>query len=272
MMKISCAWSHPVLKWVVSVPFVLIAECAHAEDGDFCAERPGQTTPPCLLDPGRVMIETAFTSWIFDNHGPERSDSFLLGDSLFRAGLTPSLEAQIGWTPIGIVRVLDKSTGAATTASNTGDLKLGLLYGLTGANGPVAVQGFVSLPVGGDAIGAGVWGAGIRLPIDIDVTHELLIELTPEVDSEVNGTGPGSHLLYGGAFGAGYAISDSLQLGADVAIFRHDEALLASTSATASVFMAWMFSGSTQFDIGIAFGLTNASPNMQASIGIARLF
>lgn len=244
---------------------------AHAEEREFCAERPGQTTPPCTLEPGRAMIETGIAQWSRESDPALRTDTLTLGSSTLRLGLTPRLEAQVGWTPLGVVWDRDVATGITTRRTSGGDATLGLTYGLAGANGPVAVQGFVSLPTGGAAIGAGDWGAGVRLPVAVELGG-VEFGLTPEIDAAVNGSGNGRHLAYGGAAGIGVPLAPKLQLSADVALFRDDDPDGASTQATAGLALAWQAGANTQLDIGGTIGLNAASPDGAVYLGIARRF
>ncbi len=67
---------------------------------DYCSARPSLGQSSCVLDPGRVAVETALSDWERDDD----SDTVLFGDTLLRLGLTDRVEAQLDWTPIGIER------------------------------------------------------------------------------------------------------------------------------------------------------------------------
>ena len=108
------------MKTLVALLLLIVATPALADGRDFCAERPGQTTPPCTLDPGRVMLEMAATSWTVTSDPNSRTDTVIFGDSVVRVGLTPRLEAQLGWTPIGHIRSLDRATGTTSSVVQTG--------------------------------------------------------------------------------------------------------------------------------------------------------
>lgn len=254
-----------LLVFVLAVP-------ARAEDRDFCADRPGQTTPPCILAPGKVMVETALGSWQRESAPGQRTDTLTLGSSFLRAGVTSRLEAQIGWTPLGVQWQRDMASGAVERRTSTGDLTLGLTYDLTGANGPVAVQGFVTVPTGGEAIGAGDWGAGLRLPAQVSLTSGIDLVVTPEVDAAVNQSGQGRHLAYGGAAGIQFALSEKVNLGADLAAFRDQEPGDATTRLTGGLSLAWQAGEDTQLDIGGTAGFNPDSPDFVLYLGIARRF
>lgn len=251
---------------------LLAAQPARAEDRDFCADRPGQTTPPCTLAPGQVMIETAASNWTRESDPESRTDMLTLGSSLLRVGVASRLEAQVGWTPYGTRWVRDTASGTVARQSGTGDVTLGLTYGLAGANGPVALQGFVTLPTGGAAIGAGDWGAGLRLPAQLPLSSSIDLTVTPEIDVAVNQSGSGRHLSYGGAAGLGFALTREVNLGVDVALFRDEDPDGVATLANAGLSLAWQAGQNTQLDVGGTVGFNRDSPDGTAYLGIAHRF
>lgn len=260
------------LAFAASGLLMLAARPAFADDREFCPERPGQTTPACTLAPGSVMIETAIGQWTRESDATSRTDTLTLGSTELRAGLTSRLEAQVGWAPVGIQWERDLVSGAVTRQTSIGDMTLGLKYGLAGANGPVALQGFVTVPTGGSAIGAGDWGAGVRLPVAVELGGGFQLGVTPEVDAAVNSSGSGRHLAYGGAAGIGVPLSGKINLGLDVAVFRDDDPDGPATTASGGASLAWQAGHNTQFDIGGTVGLNQASPDGTVYLGVAHRF
>lgn len=245
---------------------------ASAEEREFCAERPGQMTPPCTMARGRILVETAVASWGVENDGEQRAELLELGSTVVRAGITPRLELQFGWAPIGLRRTRDLATGASQGQTGSGDVTLGMKYGLAGPNGPVALMGFVSLPSGGEAIGGGDWGAGMRLPVQLALSEVIQASLTPEVDAAVNASGHGRHLAFGGAAGLSFQISEVVTLSPDIAIIRDDDPEGRSTSANGGLALAWQAGKNTQLDIGGTVGLTQTAPDGQVYVGFAHRF
>jgi hypothetical protein len=248
------------------------APAAAAEQRDFCPDRPGQTTPPCTLAPGSLMIETAIAGWTAQADADGRTDAITLGATVLRAGVTPRLEMQIAWAPFTLQRTRDNSAGTISKVSGAGDVSLGFTYGLAGANGPVAVQAILSTPTGSAAIGAGDWGASVRLPVALPLGRGVEFSLTPEVDAAVNSTGRGRHLGYGGAAGIGLPLGAVRSLGIDIAVLRDEDPALPTTVANAGLSLAQQFGRDTQIDLGGTVGLTAASPDLSVSVGIARRF
>ena len=85
---------------------LLVPAAAHADDQDrdYCPARPGLGTPACTMAPGTVSVETSLADWTLDTQGGDRTDTVSIGDTSVRIGISDRVEAQIGWTPLGIVR------------------------------------------------------------------------------------------------------------------------------------------------------------------------
>lgn len=264
--------STSAMRFVCVAALLAIAAPAHAELREFCASRPGLGTPACTVDPGHVVVETGLADWTLDDNADERSDTVLFGDTLVRVGLDDRTEAQIGWTPYGLLRVRDKATGLVSRTGGTGDVSLGLRRSLSGPDGPVAIQPFVTLPVGGSAIGAGDWGAGVIVPIGFDLGHDVQLSLTPEIDAAVNESGSGRHLAYGSVIGLSAPLANGLSGTIEVQAMRDEEPSNVTTQAFASASLAWMIGANTQFDIGGVAGLNRNSPDAEIYVGIARRF
>ncbi len=249
-----------------------LAAPAHAELREFCASRPGLGTPACTVDPGHVMVEVGLADWTRDNSADARNDTVLFGDTLVRVGLDDRTEAQVGWTPYGHVRVRDKASGLVTRAGGTGDVSLGLRRSVSGPGGSVAIQPFVTVPVGGSAIGAGDWGAGVIVPIGFDLGHDVQLSLSPEIDAAVNASGSGRHLAYGSVIGLSAPLAKGLSGTIEFQAVRDEDTAGATTQAFASASLAWMVGANTQLDLGGVAGFNRDSPDAEVYVGIARRF
>ena len=242
---------------------------------DLCPDRPGLGTPSCTLDPGHVVLEVGLGDWTRDDQGPIRTDSVLVGDALVRVGLTASLEAQVGWTAYGHVRERDDLAGTSTRTSGVGDVTFALRQNLRNPDGSgfsVAVMPYVSLAAGGDAIGAGDWGAGVSLPMSLELSNAVSLGVTPAVEAAVDGDRSGRHLGYGAVVGVGFALSDTLSATGELSVYRDQDPDGSSTEALAGLSMGWQPRGDTQFDLGVNLGLNDASPDAQIYVGVARRF
>lgn len=255
---------------------VLIAGEAQAQDlRPFCADRPGLGTPACTIDPGRVVAELGLLDWSREEDPATRTETLIAGDALIRVGLTPSLEAQIGWTAFGDVRTRDRLSGATARQSGVGDVTLALRQNFSHPDGSgfsAAAMPFVTLPSGGGAIGAGDWGAGLVLPLSYSLSDTISIALTPEVDAAVDADGHGRHLAYGSVIGLSVVLTSHLSTAIELQESRDYDPAGHSTQALAGLSFAWQPRDDLQFDLGGVAGLNAASPDVELYIGVARRF
>ncbi|MBN8814260.1 MAG: transporter [Sphingomonas sp.] len=254
---------------------MLIAAPAMAQDKprDYCPARPGLGTPACTIDPGRVSVETSLGDWTLDKQGGDRTDTILIGDTLVRVGLTDTIEVQIGWTPLGIVR--ERSGGVVDRATRVGDVTLGLKANLANPDGSgfsVAVQPFVTLPAGRQPVGAGDWGAGVVVPLTFDLSKAVNVEFVPEVDAAVNGSGRGRHFAASAVVGIGIQLNDKLTVELENQILRDDDPAGKTTQDLAALSFAYKAGDNLQFDIGGIAGLSRDAPDIELLAGVSRRF
>jgi hypothetical protein len=263
------------MRSLLAAVLVVAATPAFAQDRDYCPERPGLDTPACIVDRGRVSVETALADWTLDKGPDSRTDTVLIGDTLVRVGVTDAVEARIGWTPYGHERVRDRQTGAIDTAGQSGDVSLGLKASLHNPDGKglsVAALPYVTLPVGGSRIGAGAVGAGLLIPVTFEVNDTIQLDATPEVDAQPNGERSGRHLRYSAAGGATVALAKTLSLAVEGQVIRDRDPDERTTQALAALSLAWQARDDLQFDaFGIA-GLNRDAPDLELALGVSRRF
>lgn len=264
------------LRSVLLVAALTFTVPALGQDGrrDLCPDRPGLGTPACTLDSGATMLETGIADWTLDRDADSRTDSFAFGGALLRTGLTPSLEAQIGWTMLGHVRERDRPTGDVARWTRTGDVTLALRQNLINPDGSgfsAALMPYATLPVGGEGVGAGDWGAGLIVPVSFEL-GAISLGLSPHVDAAVDADGDGRHLAYGSVAGLGFALSDEVSAtGRTVADPRPRSRRACDRGSGRPV--AGMGSGAdSQWDMGVNAGLNRNSADIQLYAGYARRF
>lgn len=234
-------------------------------------DRPGQTTPPCVLGVNEAMIEIGLASWDRTaTGGSDRVTDLALGASMLRFGVGSQTEVQLGWAGMlhSSYRDIARDTGHGQT--DAGDMTIGFAHGLSGANGPVAVQGFVTLATGTGNATAGEWNGGLRVPVALDLGQNWQIGLTPEFDLAANASGHGHHVSFGGAAGLSHPVSSSLSAGIDVSLFEDRDPEGTSAKSTATASLAWQAGGNTQLDLGAGFGISGDVPGMLFYVGLAQ--
>ena len=250
---------------------------AAAQTRDLCPDRPGLGTPPCTVEPGRVVIEVGLADWSMDRSAGSRSDTILTGDTLVRVGVTDTIEVQVGWTALGFSR---ERTGAGPgavidTAARTGDMLLGAKLNLVRPDGggfSAALLPSVSLPTGRAPIGAGDWGAGLIAPISYDLSDAVQLQASPEIDAAVDGDGKGRHLAWGGTLGLGFGLTGNLTGEVEVQAIRDRDPAGATTRALAGLSLGWQPSKNLQLDAGANLGLNRDSGDFELYMGVSRRF
>lgn len=252
-----------------ALPTAAMADALPIEPA-FCAARPGQTTPPCVVAPGSAMVEIGLATWEHSKTDSARDNDLSLSAIALRYGIAPRLELQIGWAGLVVSSHLDYVTQDRSRATNPGDLTVGALYGLLGQDGPVAIQAFVTLPTGKGAATDGEWSGGVRLPVAIPLANDWQLGLTPEFDLAANSSGHGRHSAFGGAAGISRPISGQISAGVDISVMEDRDPDGSSTSSMTSASIAWQTSPNSQLDFGVGLGLTSSSPRAQIYVGFSK--
>lgn len=250
----------------------MLATPVSAEMRDLCVDRPGLATPACTIDSGHVIAELGIVDWTLERQPDARNDTIVSGDLLVRYGLDESTEAFVGWTAYGHSRTRDIATGNVTRTDGVGDVILGLKRSVSGSNGPVALQGFVTLPTGRDGIGAGDWGAGLLVPVEIDLGEHVSLALTPEIDAAVDQDGAGRHVAFGSVVGVSIPVTEKLAASVELSAFRDLDPDGHSTTSLSSLSFGYQTDVNTQIDLGAVAGLNRTSPDLELYFGISRRF
>lgn len=229
----------------------------------YCSTRPSLGQSACILDPGRVAIETALTDWERDTD----SDTTLFGDSLLRIGVTDRAEVQIGWTPVGIAR--DRRDGTRTTRS--GDLTLGSRINLRNPDGKglsYGLQPAVTIPVGRDPIGDRAWRLGVVAPVGFDLSDTLNLQFSPQLDI-VAEVGRGDRRIEPAAVvGIEAQLNDAVSTTAEFQ-WQHEAG---GDAANAALSFAWQVGDDLFVDTGAVVGLNDAAAAVRLYSGISRRF
>jgi hypothetical protein len=255
----------------------LIATPALAADPlrDLCSERPGLDTPACTVDSGHLQLEVGIGDWTLDKQPDSRTDTIEAGQGLLRYGVGDSTELRLGWTAYGHVRMRDRATGDVERQSGVGDITVGMKQNLSHPDGQglsITVLPYASLPVGGHAIGAGDWGAGLLVPVDYQLSDSLTLEATPELDAAVDEDRHGRHLAYGSAAGVQAKLSKVVSISAEAQVIRDRDQEEHSTQALAGLYLAVQPGEQTQLDLGSQIGLNRASPDVELYVGMTERF
>ncbi len=115
----------------LAIVLTLLAGAAQAQDlREFCAQRPGRATPPCILDAGHLQLEVGLADAVLQRHGGDHEDTDTYLAPALRLGLTRRFELEASAIPY----VLDAARGSGRT-KGVGDTTFGLLGAITDPDG-----------------------------------------------------------------------------------------------------------------------------------------
>jgi hypothetical protein len=253
----------------LSLLATLLAGSAEAQAlRDFCAERPGKATPPCIADQGHLMIETGLADAVFVR-GAVHSETYAFGGTELRWGVSKRVEIGADWTPL----VIDHERGAGSR-TGVGDAAFDVKAALTDPDADglaIAAQGFVTAPTATKGQGAGGWTGGVRLPVAAPLSSNTDVDITPELDLVRDGDGHGTHLAWAAAAGISRSLG-ATTLGAEVWGMVDDDPSDRTYQASLDFTAARTVGENAQLDAGVNVGLNRATPDVEIYAGIARRF
>lgn len=219
---------------------------APSDGRDFCAQRPGRVTPACVIDAGRLQIETGLVDALFQHSDGINADVYSVGGTELRLGVSKRVELEAYWTPLVVTQVRGQPH-----ESGTGDSSLAVLVALTDPDKmgvAVSILPYVTLPT---------------------ATHGL--GLTPEVDVLRNFGGGGTHNAWIGAASLSRGFGP-LTLGAELWAQAEDYPTGTIRRATADLIGAYMVGKNLQLDAGANFGLNRQTAGEEVYFGVSKRF
>lgn len=260
---------------IMGIAVCTLSAAAAADMREYCPDRPGLGTPSCTIDRGHASVEIGLADWSLDRSAAERDDTLLIGELLVRYGIGDHAELQLGWTGFGREIERDRLTGVRSKDRGAGDLTVAVRRNLLHPDGSgfsVALMPFATLPVGREPIGAGDWGAGLRVPLSYELDDRFSIELVPEADAAVDADGAGRHLSYGGVAGLETKVGAALTATAEVQFVRDRDPAGHESRQLAGLSLAWQPRDNLQLDIGANGGLDHHAPDVELYFGVSRRF
>lgn len=252
-----------------------IPAAARAQDAGprFCPNQPSLESSACTTEPGRVHLEVSAIDWTLEREPGERQDTLLFGDFQARFGVGPATEVQLSWTPVGHAR--ERTSMGVERSTGVGDVRLGFRQNLRNPDGSAlsyGVEPFVTLPAGGQTLGAGSWGAGLVLPVTYEVRDGLTLGVTTEVDASPDEDRHGRHLGANIVTGASFDLSTTLSVTAEAEWLTDDDPGGHSDRWLAATGLQYRYAKTRALFVEAVAGLNHDAPDVQLYCGIAALF
>jgi len=249
------------------------SSAAAADEQPICADRPGKSTPTCTVPAGHSQIETGLADWSLQKASGERDTSLVIGQTVFKYGLTDHSDIQLELTPWQ--RATSSGPGFRDSASGFGDIDVIYKHRVTPADSPIqlALYPYVKMPTAQRPLGNRKWEGGLLVPIDYPIPKSpFTIELTPEVDWVADAGGRGHHAAMVQVASLGWQANDKLTLSADIWSQWDWDPSGTTRQASADGSVAYLLSKDVQLDAGADFGLNRVTPDVELYAGISKRF
>jgi hypothetical protein len=239
---------------------------------DFNPDRPSVTNGPYTVDPGHWLLEVGLFEYTRDRYNDEgiRLDSFALGDTNVRLGLTSYAEVDVLFTAYTSMRTTEKSTGAQLRQGGFSDFTVRSKINIFGNDGGPFAIGLIptlTLPSGADGIGTRGFEGGIGFPVQfaLPADFQLAIESTIQTIHEPGG---GSHFDYPNSISLGHPITKKLSTYVEFAT-DFSTAAQSSWSGTIDTALVYQPVENWQLDAGVNIGVTKAANDLFTFVGAA---
>ena len=247
---------------------------------ELMTDRPDNTESPFTVDAGHLQTETTLFGYARSGPSPDGSvtDSYELGTTNVRLGLTNWSEMNLIWQPYGVAKTHAPNPGGSMLQSGIGGLEVRTKINLWGNDtfdkpGATAfgVLPFVSLPTDrGNGISPDAVEGGLILPYAIKLTEKFDLGLNAGVVAIHNDSSAGYHPQYIASASLGYDWTERLstyyEVYATLAPASRLDVVLLATGLTYQV------TKNFQLDSGINIGVTPAADRFNPFVGASFRF
>jgi hypothetical protein len=258
-------------RWAALALAAGAAGAAHAEDAPICADRPAKANAVCTAPPGTVQLETAAADWSFTRSGGSRVELLTVGASYAKLGLSDSSDIEIGLTPYAASTARG---GTERRVSGIGDVMARYKLRFTGAEARVQVAWipWVKLPTATHGLGNNAVEGGMALPVSFALSGPMTLTLGPELDALADVAGNGRHFAIVNLVNVSAPIAPRVTLSGELWSNVDFQPGARTTSVSADAALAYALSNHVQLDLGANFGLTSATPDVEAYAGLSLRF
>ena len=249
---------------------------------EFSTDRPDITESPFTVDAGHVQFESTLLGYTRSrpNANSVVTDSYEMGTTNMRTGLTNNAEVNFIWQPYGVVNTHGPDPFDATHRAGVGGLEVRgkiNLWGNDSFEKPGATAfgllPYISLPTDrGNGISPDAVEGGLILPFAIKLTEKLDLGLNAGVDIKRNDDGTGYHAEYLSTASFGYDWTDQFSTYYEIAARFNVQDPRGSDVVILATGFSYQFIKNWQVDFAMNFGVTPASDRINPIIGLSSRF
>ncbi|QQS07888.1 MAG: transporter [Phycisphaerales bacterium] len=230
-------------------------------------DRPDATESPFTVDARHYQVEFSFVDYSRDNEGNVRTLD--IAPLLLKAGLTPSIDFQVGLTPYTSQR--SESGTSRETVDGFGDTIVRVkinLHGNDTGESALAIMPFIKIPTASDGLGNDDLEAGIIVPAAFELAHGFNLGAMLEFDVVRNEADDAYTLDLVHTATIARGLTDTLGLFVEYA-GAADTSGESSYRASLNTGMTLGISPDIQLDAGVRIGLTGAAEDLGIFAGMA---
>jgi hypothetical protein len=248
---------------------------------DMTTDRPDTTESPFTIDAGRVQVETNAFGYSRSAREPDqsRTDTYEVGTTNVRIGVTSFAEIDVVWQPYGVVKTHSPVPGQPMSSDGIGSVDLRVKVNLWGndtfgdpGTTALGLLPFVTLPTDDDnGVGASDAEAGLIVPFAVQLTDKVGLGLNAGFVSTKSDGASSYHTEYLASASFSYEWNDRLGTYYEIAgQFETDDPrgdpVVLATGVTYAI------NDNTQLDAGINVGVSRAADRINPFVGISRRF
>lgn len=238
-----------------------------------CTDRPAKATSVCTVPASKLQLETDLANWTRVDAGSARTDTILYSNPTLKLGLGPNTDLQVNIAPYVDVRT--RAGGMVDHTRGVGDLYIRLKQRLTDPTSAlqVGIVPYVKAPTAKRGIGNREWEGGVVVPVQYSLPKGWTLTFAPELDLLADSNTPSDrHVQLVGAINVGKALSSTITAYAELWTTQNYDPAGTVRQYSADAAIAWLVTPKLQLDAGADFGLNQATPDLQAYVGLSTRF
>ena len=244
------------------------------ELGAICTDRPTKSNFACVIETGHFQYEADFVNASRLSLDGTRTESVTALNPTLKYGLAPNVDIEINGSPAVSVRTRDAS-GTSTTLRGISDTTLRAKWNFLNdskSGWSATLLPWVKAPTARRGIGNRAVEGGLIVPVNYQVTDNLVLTTAPEFDALKDTNGSGRHFSTSQLVNLGWSLSNGVTLYGELWGSWNFDRPTTVRQYSADVAVAKSLGKFLQLDAGLNFGLNRFTPGVQGYFGISQKF